>query len=106
MERDMELVIRVLEWAEGLDDDKDRPHSPFGDGNPDDRIEAYPDEYSAGEITYHIRLCVEAGFLKLGNPSDMGVLNVIGLTWAGHDMLDQHRPGESEEPRPRGLRLY
>lgn len=57
--------------------------------------------YSEIDVHYHVRLCVEAGFLKATplaqSPEGMGLRHsgIMGLTWAGHDKLDSLRAGHS-----------
>ena len=74
MQRDMRLVKLILQYVE--ENDK-------GDGKSLDPPE-FPG-YSATAVKYHIRLCVQAGYITATSvfPST--------LNWIGHDALDNLR---------------
>lgn len=48
-------------------------------------------DYKDDEITYHVRLCAEAGFVILARPDKEPPQdqNILRLTWAGHDKLEE-----------------
>ena len=57
----------------------------------------YGEEISYKTVEDHAYLCVEAGFIRDPDRSDLednekgNLLNVVGLTWAGYDKLDELR---------------
>ena len=75
MQRDIELIKRVLKYVEKKDN---------GDGrfllHPE--IEGCTPEQVAG----HVLLCGEAGYVQLNRDGF-----ALRLTWNGHDKLDQLR---------------
>ena len=83
MERDMQLIRAILEFAER------------NAGNKASGVE--PDlPYPAEKVHYHISLCDDAGFIVAKQLSPSMVENyysyrIIRLTWQGHEQLDQWR---------------
>ena len=73
MRRDMELIRRILEWMAG--------HGPqwVMRGAVLSAVEG-----EADFVSYHIDLCLQAGFIVSGNPQE-----TLQLTWAGHEILDE-----------------
>ena len=85
MQRKMKLIQKLLTHVEC--------HAPE-DGNylPIPEIEGYTDV----EVHYHVRLCEEAGYIKaLPIGQNKRHSGIWGLTWAGHDKLDELRSGQS-----------
>ena len=80
MKRNMDLIRRILEFLEGCDHE----HRPRLDGFMP-TAEDIP--FSDIEVSYHIRLCREAGFVRMTDKT----AQLKELTWAGHEMLDQLR---------------
>ena len=79
MKRDLNLILRILRHVET-------------DGQPGKVLQP-PDFQGIDQATvrYHVRLCSDAGFLKL-RQTQMGELDDIReLTWAGHEYLDASR---------------
>ena len=84
MRRHMKLVRTVLEYAEC--------HAT-GRGIPAPEAEGY----SVIQVNYHIRLCGEAGFLRIEDVMNMAddgpQYNILDLTWQGHEELGRLRNG-------------
>ena len=72
MKRKMELILRILFYAE-----EKASGSPLRPPRLTD--------YSPEEIKYHIRLCQEAGYLHLFQN------DILNLTWEGHEFIDRNR---------------
>ena len=54
------------------------------------------DQWTSGEIAYHVQLMKQAGLLPENTsiPIGMSRADVFGLTWEGHDYLDTIRDPE------------
>ena len=85
MKRDMELIRQVLLQVE---DRSTGPVRPIG------RLEI--DGYSYDQITHHVWLLADAGFLTAQNFSHLSGVDwrPISLTWAGAELLDTIRDQE------------
>ena len=46
--------------------------------------------YSPAQVTHHIALCAEAGYLKVREEHGKPFV-IHRLTWSGHDFLDKNR---------------
>ena len=81
MKRDMDLIKWILDKMESVDAETAYMPTPaeFPGTNPP----------SESDINEHCRLLVERGFVR-GQPSLSGWI-LTGLTWAGHDFLDDSR---------------
>ena len=75
MRRNLQLIMRILEAVEALPADPTRGLSPF-------TIKDFPEE----EVLYHVRLCEQADFVKMGDQPF-----IRELTWTGHEMLERLR---------------
>jgi hypothetical protein len=84
MERDMDLIRHLLLFV---------ANDPRFDGlsmlSPEIPSDFGVDHYSLDQVTYHIGLLIEAGFLK-GAVGPV-VPYVSRLTWQGHEFLDDIR---------------
>jgi hypothetical protein len=80
MQRDMELVRQILLELEG--------HNELG---RDMQVKA--SGYSPEQITYHIKLLAEAGYIEAIDMSSFSGMNwrPTSLTWPGHEFLDATR---------------
>ena len=80
MKRDMDLVRKILLKVEGL---------PFDGRFYDVSVEGRSDD----EITYHVMLLHEAGFIEAINLSNLGgtCWKPKRLTYSGHEFLDAAR---------------
>jgi len=80
MKRDMELVIGVLEEIENRSEEELISEVHFPEVN---------DEL----VQYHINLMIDAGLIdgKCQLTSDGRHCFVRGLTWYGHDLLDENK---------------
>lgn len=82
MTRDMDLIRALLLWIDEqprLDGTLWLPVLKSDDvGITDEPLE---------KVQYHLRLLKEAGFIKAESYAD-GSVTVAGLTWAGHEFLD------------------
>lgn len=80
MKRDINLVRTILLEIE-------KKEEPLGWIIPE--IEGY----SENEISYHIKILEEAGFVEARDLSTMGAFEwgAINLTWEGHEFLDASR---------------
>lgn len=85
MNRDMNLICRILRYAEGNETDH---------AIPAPRISGYTD----AQVRYHIGLCVQAGYLTAeapkGGPSGSvpRYTDIGHLTCDGHEALDELCP--------------
>jgi len=86
MTRDMEL-IRTLLLRIDTDPRLDGMSSLFVQNTEELGITGH----SMPEVAYHIRLLIEADFIK-GNPNVAGGMPaIVRLTWNGHEFLDDVR---------------
>ena len=60
----------------------------FAEGKPDANPVACPDipGYTTEQVTYHVGLCAEAGYIKASATMDATYIRY--LTWNGHEALD------------------
>lgn len=81
MKRDMALVHALLAWVE--------EHAAGPEVNPPTTIA----NADAATTTYHVGLCVDAGYLDARQYGDRArvTYGIRGLTWLGHDVLDAAR---------------
>jgi hypothetical protein len=84
VKRDTDLLRTILLHIE--DDPKMDGRRYFGFARPEDLDIS---GYSEDEFVYHMRLLISQGFLN-GN-GDTLPLSVAGLTWEGHEFLDNIR---------------
>jgi hypothetical protein len=87
MKRDMDLVRTILLEIEAY---KPEPGTFILFRNHGD---SPIDGYDAGECFYNLRLAIDAGLVRAGQDHGSAVA-VHGLTWKGHDFLDQIRDPE------------
>ena len=80
MRRKMKLIRRILEYIEREGDGKN--------GVPEPEF----DDYSCAQVSYHTGLCKQAGFLDI-KVYGSGSYDIQGLTWEGHEKLDELRKG-------------
>ena len=82
MQRDMKLIYKLLVVAESVD------------GTVRADIPTFP-EYSDTQVQFHVKLCMEAGFLQAGPWSRMQEVTrftfMRPLTWNGHEALARLR---------------
>ena len=80
MRRDMELIHKILGWAEV---------NATGGAQPIGPINGYTDQ----QVQYHIQLCGEAGYLRVQDMSSLAgsEFYIIQLTWRGHEELARAR---------------
>lgn len=78
MKRQWKLIFDILKYVE----------SKKTNGTPIPLPEF--DNYETYEVVYHVKLCVEAGYLD-ASMSGREPLEIICLTWDGHDKLDSMR---------------
>ncbi|MCY4655045.1 MAG: DUF2513 domain-containing protein [Dehalococcoidia bacterium] len=79
MKRKMKLIRKILEFSEEYFDGANRLPVPE------------MKDYSDSQIEYHVRLCLEAGYLRADTRNEGSVYAIYGLTWQGHELLDQLR---------------
>ena len=80
MKRDKKLILKILRYVRDNADGKNDLSAPDVNG------------YESCVVEYHVRLCVQAGFLDLvenfkGKPIEG---RIRALTWQGHDHLDDN----------------
>ena len=80
MERNMKLIRRILEYVKC----HGSAHRPT---DPTDII-----GYTTEEIDYHVRLCVQAGFVE---PEPNASHFIRSLTWQGHEALERLQNGKA-----------
>jgi hypothetical protein len=80
MKRDMDLIREILLKVEEL---------PYDGGFHDVSIEGHTDD----EISYHVLLLKEAGFIEAADLSTLGGVcwKPMRLTYSGHEFLDAAR---------------
>ena len=78
MKRDMELIKQILKYVEQNDKNDGRllPAPEFPD-------------YGENEVSYHIDLCEQAGYITVQRTSGGSFLR--SLSWQGHNALDELR---------------
>lgn len=85
MKRDMDLVRAILFAVEAAGEDQT---IKAGD--------IQLDGFSSGQISRHVQLLEEAGFLQANISKQLGGVaarrfHIYGMTWSGHDFLDTIR---------------
>ena len=84
MKRHMDLIRKLLEWAE-----------EHGNGDPLDPPRCC--QYEPRVVHYHVGLCGEAGFFrvqKISGAEEPYARYALGsLTWVGHEALERLREG-------------
>lgn len=80
MKRDIDLIRKILLEVEKKD-------SPTGWAT------IHFDGYSSEEVSYHVRLLAEAGYLEAINLTSKSRFDwhPVNLTWSGHEFLDAAR---------------
>ena len=81
MRRNCELIRLILEYVEEKGNGKLLPMPVLSDHPPK-------------QVSYHVRLCEEAGYLKVKVLSEQSAYieyEIGELTWVGHDILEQLR---------------
>jgi hypothetical protein len=89
MRRDMSLIRELMLKLEDMPTDSFQVWSI----QYDDELLAV-DGRSMGEIAYHLKLILEAGFMEPHDGQGMTSFTYSGLTWAGHDFVDSVRDPE------------
>lgn len=81
MKRDMDLIRKILLAIEA--------HAEPYSWEVPIEIEGYSDK----EVSYHIKLLLEAGLIEARGLKGTGVITwaINGLTWAGHEFLEASR---------------
>ena len=82
MKRNLEVVYETLEAIEKMDGPFDLPN-----------FESVQGKHGEPTLDYHLKLLVDTGLIS-GTATWMGQtlgIDLKGLTWAGHDLLDQMR---------------
>ena len=78
MKRDWKLIYKILTYS------CEKEYRPL-------EVPDF-DGYSEHQVEYHLNLCEEAGFIKLTvahQPPGQEPGLILGLTWKGHDKLDE-----------------
>jgi len=80
MKRDIDLVRKILMSVEAKE-------------SPDDWLNIEIEGYSPVEISYHVKILAEAGYLDARDLSSTGNFEwaPVNLTWEGHEFLDAAR---------------
>ncbi|MYB48786.1 MAG: DUF2513 domain-containing protein [Dehalococcoidia bacterium] len=76
MKRYMQLIRAILQYVECH-------------GNGQSMCQPEIDGYTPAQVSYHIELCKQAGYIWADGPFPQT------LTWAGHNALDDLRKGGS-----------
>lgn len=88
MRRSMKLIRKLLEYAES--------HATGERLSPPEL-----DEYSGKQISYHVKLCEEAGYMRIADgymaQNDRDKYDIIDLTWQGHEALEKMRTTKTLE---------
>ena len=82
MKRDMQLIYKILRYAEERANGR--------------RLDAPScTDYSPEQVHYHIGLCEQAGYLEVAlagaNPGGPPYYVIVALTWSGHEVLAQQK---------------
>lgn len=86
MTRDLDLIRQLLLKLEVLNGPRGAMHILNGD-DPAVAIEGY----SGDQISYHLELLRDAGFIESPGSQPMDGITFTRLSWAGHDFLDSVR---------------
>ena len=85
MRRKMKLLRKILEHVEMSENEDAIPPPEFED-------------YTEGQVHYHIGLCEEAGYLVVYQPEvstqKRRFPSIARMTWSGHEAVDKLRAGE------------
>ncbi len=84
MKRDMELIWRILEHIE--DEQGKEWESFYG---PSFNLPDLDNE----QARYHLGLCIDVGYINMDSKR-----YVYGLTWAGHDALEEYKKKRDYNP--------
>ena len=77
VKRDATLILKILSYVR--DNATDRQPLPVPNCK----------DYDPDVVRYHVRLCIEAGFLREFEPRVMsGEIRIQSLTWQGHEHLE------------------
>jgi DNA-binding PadR family transcriptional regulator len=98
MRRDMELVrsllLRIEEMAEAAEKADDRAGLIFNTEDNREGLEAY----TPSRVLYHLHLLQKAGFVEgqelLSSGREVSQFAIDGITWEGHEFLDDVRDPE------------
>ena len=91
MKRDMELIQRVLEYAQSHANGCG--HSPSAEYMQ----KLFGCSWSEAELQYHVGLCYQAGYIETRKSSlrktvkdtCIPIYDILNLTWSGHERLEQ-----------------
>ena len=97
MKRDMDLIRALLLKLEDLIDEPGTAYTLDGQSS-----EVEVEGFSENQITYHLELLRQAGFLDSPGSQPMLGISFMGLTWAGHDFIDAVRDDDTWS-RTRGV---
>ena len=89
MKRDWQVVCETLEAVEKMDRPHDFPN-----------FEGVQGRYGEFTLDYHLKLLVDTGLIS-GTATWMEetlAIDLRGLTWAGHDLLDRLRDRDNTKP--------
>jgi hypothetical protein len=86
MQRDMDLIRELLLFVE-----QDPTFDGQSWGSPDIPNDFGSEHHSMEELTYHLDLLIEAGYLKGKSGAGFGLPVINKLTWQGHEFLDDIR---------------
>lgn len=89
MERDLDLILKILQWRESHQTDAYLTHER-------------PEAAAVGKWLYHFQICAQAGFFALQEASgsiEVSAADATGLfrvkigplTWKGHEELERLR---------------
>lgn len=81
MKRNWDTIRKILLDVENMINDRQQHYETRW------RLE---DEIDTAELDYHIRLLRDSEFIRAEAVDRVGLI-VTGLTWKGHDLLDQIR---------------
>ena len=79
MSRDMALILMILRYV--------RDHATCDGAVPEPDFNP---EHSTAKTRYHMRLCVQAGFLEVTEPETLEAVHAFALTWEGHEFLEKN----------------
>jgi len=92
MKRDMDLMRAIILDIEAR-------------GTPEEPIDPVVDGFNELEISYHVMLMEDAGLIRALDRSAIGIFrwSAGGLTWLGHELVEQLRDDELWETAKRDV---
>ena len=75
MERDKKLILKILRYV------RDNANDVEAIDIPDCQ------SHDTATVRYHVKLCIQAGYLEEFGPRTLKTIRIMSLTWQGHEYL-------------------